>query len=376
LQAATPEEAAGTSTGVYSGLLHTLPNFRLDSLPRPCQKPTLIFSAFRLYIYTIYLDLKIAKQNTIQLSAMLSTKEEIKSALEAYCSHIAATNRRVLEAFIPVMVNWVPNEDWELAEDEIPATRLKSLSHLVGFPDVVGQLSDPTDLLTRWEELVPLLELDGVRRLRVSREEEDERGRKYLVSSDVLADQEDRALQFDEYVTAIEAALRERALEEVRGTIAFPEELRILFELGVDGLLGSDLEKYRDMWGCTFWVGPGQEFVEKVVSRVGGPDDNMLKDPKYCMTLRDMSSLEEGWVVAGGWDTGCTLDAIWCCAVFCRRTDEEEFAWRYTITCESDARVFDTIPQLLDYYKDFGQTNMDQLIADANEECLFWGSDF
>jgi hypothetical protein len=34
--------------------------------------------------------------------SMLSTREELKSALEAYCSYIAANNRRALEAFIPV----------------------------------------------------------------------------------------------------------------------------------------------------------------------------------------------------------------------------------------------------------------------------------
>jgi hypothetical protein len=302
---------------------------------------------------------------------MLSTKEEeLKSALEAYCSSIAAHNRRALEALIPVIANWVPDEDWELAEDEVLPMKLKSLCHLVGFWDVVGRLSDPTDLLTRrWEELVPLLELDGVRRLCVPwEEEEDEEVGKYPVA--VLADQEYRALKFDEYVTVIEAALRERVLEEARGTIAFPEEFRILSKLGVDGLLGAGLAKYRDWWGCTFWVGPGEEPIEKVVSRVSGPDDNILEG--YRQTLR--SGLQDGWVVAGGWDTGYTHDAQFCCAVFCRRVNEEdsEFAWRYTITCESDARVFDTIPQLLDYFKDFQQNSMDHVInLEANEESLF-----
>jgi hypothetical protein len=88
-----------------------------------------------------------------------------------------------------------------------------------------------------------------------------------------LADQEYRALKFDEYVTIIEAALRERALEEVRSTIAFPEELRILSKLGVDGLLGVGPQGRRDWKGIAFWVGPGAEPIEKVDSRVGGLND-------------------------------------------------------------------------------------------------------
>jgi hypothetical protein len=229
------------------------------------------------------------------------------------------------------------DEDWELAEDEILPEKLKRLCGLVGFWDIVGRLSDPTDLLTRWEKCVPLLELDGVCRLRVPREEKCEEGGKYPVA--MLADQEYRVLKFEEYVTVIEATLGERALEEGRGTIAFPEELRILSELGVDGLLGAGLENCRSWWGIAFWFGPGEEPIEKVVSRVGGPDDNIQG---LCLTLRAISSLEEGWVVAGGWDTGYAHDAEFCCAVFCRRADEEdaEFAWRYTRTCESDARVF------------------------------------
>lgn len=44
--------------------------------------------------------------------SMLSTTEELKSALEAYCSCITANNRRALQAFIPVIANWLPEEGW------------------------------------------------------------------------------------------------------------------------------------------------------------------------------------------------------------------------------------------------------------------------
>jgi hypothetical protein len=41
-----------------------------------------------------------------------------------------------------------------------------------------------------------------------------------------------------------------------------------------------------------------------------------------------------------------------CCAVFCRRVDETDFAWRYTanLSCYvADQLIFETIPQLLDW---------------------------
>ncbi|OIW24854.1 hypothetical protein CONLIGDRAFT_72629 [Coniochaeta ligniaria NRRL 30616] len=294
---------------------------------------------------------------------MLSTREEIRSALEAYCSYIAGENRRALEILVPIIANWVPDEDWELAEDEILPQKLKFLGGLVDIPDVSPRLSDPTDLLTRYEELVPLSELDGVRRFRVLRE-----GGPGEEPVEVLADQEYRARKFDEYAAAVEAALKERCIEEARGTIAVPEELRILSELGVDGLLGPGLQYHRSMWGCAFWAGPGEE-PEKLISRVSGP---VTVHGRYRTTLASWAGLEEDeWVMAGGWDTGDCIDGQWCYAMYCRRVSEEEFAWRYTVGSQYDSQVFDTIPQLLDYIKDFWETSIDQIRRDdANEESL------
>jgi hypothetical protein len=305
-------------------------------------------------------------------------REQIKSALEAYRSYIMASNRRALETLIPIIANWMPEEDSDFFEDmtkdDVPRIRLKSLSQLLGFDSVVRRLSDPTELLTRWEELAPLLELDGVARLYgpSQEEEEDEDGVKYPLL--VLADQEYRELKFNEYVTAVEAALRDRVVEEARDTVAFPEELRILFELGVDGLSGCGLPIWQAQGcGCHFWTGLGEEPIEDVVSRVQGPDTQL---GAWGGTIRESFDLAadygEEWVVAGGWGIGRGNDAQTCYAVFCRRADEEEFAWRYAIICESVAYSFDTIPQLLDCYKDFEQIAMDyHLECDADERILF-----
>ncbi|OIW34820.1 hypothetical protein CONLIGDRAFT_626870 [Coniochaeta ligniaria NRRL 30616] len=311
---------------------------------------------------------------------MLSTREEIKSALEAYCSEIAANNRRGLETLIPIIANWVPKEGSEfddVPEDEVPRFRLESLCHLVGHWGIIGRLSDPTELLTRWDELAPLVELDGVIRLRAPGQDSEMNidGRTYPL--EVLADQEYRELKFNEYVTVVEAALRERVLEEARDTVAFPEELRILFELGVDGLCGPGLIEWQGQGcGCHFWIGLGREGVEDVAARVQGPDTEMRRwgvTIRGCFTQAPWPDQGPGeWVIAGGWGIGTGHDAQTCCAVFCRRPDEEEFAWRYVISCEYDQVVFNTIPDLFEYYKDFEQGAFDQRVEDyADEGSLF-----
>lgn len=106
---------------------------------------------------------------------------------------------------------------------------------------------------------MPLLELHRLNRLRSPgfEEDEDEEGVRHPVA--VLADQEYRELKFNEYVAVVEAALLDSVLEEARDTVAFPEELRILFELGVKGLSGAGLAKWQGQFGYAFWIGLGQE---------------------------------------------------------------------------------------------------------------------
>lgn len=289
-------------------------------------------------------------------------------------SYIAANNRRALERLIPIIVNWVPNEDFE--EDErsddqfILRHKLQSLEyHLLEFGAIVLKFSDPTDVLTRWDELVPLLELDGVNRLRLpGYDGDDDDGIPLPVA--VLADQQYREVKFNEYVTAVEAALEDRVLEEARGSVAFPEELRVLFELGVDGLCGPGLAGLRSMFGCDFWIGLGKERIGDVVARVGVPGDGLL--PWGGANWQVFDGLDDdgdqNFVIAGGWGVGSGLDAQNCCAVFCRRKDEEEFAWWYTISDEYGSFAFDTIPKLLDYYKDYQQTAFE---GDVDQLALF-----
>lgn len=282
---------------------------------------------------------------------MLSTKEDIRSALDAYRSHIAAQNRLALEIYIPAIANWVPNEDFELDEDEVLPRKLEALSGVLGDWDLEDAgVSEPTELLTRYEELVPVLDLDGVGRIR-----------QHNLRQDGAGDKEFRARQIEEYFTVIEAALKERSLEEVRGTIAVPEELRILCDLGVDSLHGPGLGRYRSQVQTAFWDGPG-EVPARLVERVRDPGD---------LESHAGLGLFDELVIAGGWEIGDGNYAT-CCTVFCRKVDEKEFAWRYTFTEEGDFRIFDTIPQLLEWYKSLREERLDHVRDDAaDEETMF-----
>jgi hypothetical protein len=70
-----------------------------------------------------------------------------------------------LEIYLPVIANWVPDEDWELSGEEVLPQKLVSLSGLLDCDLEEARLSDPAELLTRYDVLVPLLEIDGVARM-------------------------------------------------------------------------------------------------------------------------------------------------------------------------------------------------------------------
>jgi hypothetical protein len=282
---------------------------------------------------------------------MLSTRDEITTALDAYCSYISAQNRQALEFYVPLIINTRPPED-DIDEDEIPQMRLNSLSTLLSASNHViqrvrdgepGLISAPEEVLTRYDELVPWLGLDGVFR--------------FQESGPAFHDR--REVCRAEYFDSIERALKEKCLEEVRGTIAIPEELRILAEMGVDGLYGPGLGSYKTKHQAIFWVGPGEK-PEYYIARV-----------QTAAKLASDTGLEtSGWVIGGGWKTGEGEGAV-CYALYCRRDDEEEFAWRYIVSLEGDQPMFETLPELLGWYKGFREQKIEDIRAYFSEEQVF-----
>lgn len=91
--------------------------------------------------------------------------------------------------------------------------------------DGLEGISAPGDVLDRYEELATKVRLDGTM---------------------TIEDPETRAAKRQEYMSALSDSLREKSLEEVRGTMAIPEEFRELSE-PVDRVLGPG-QGYRDLF--------------------------------------------------------------------------------------------------------------------------------
>ncbi|KAF6837272.1 hypothetical protein CPLU01_03136 [Colletotrichum plurivorum] len=260
---------------------------------------------------------------------MHSTPEEIKAALDAYRSHVAARNRQALEVYVPVIAR-AEVEPGDLEnDDDIVGLRMDSVRQLVGAEEedfVELGIDVPGDVLEKYEALVPLVGLDGVSA--PSGPEQDE----------------ERRARGEEYFTAVEDALREKSLEEVRDEITVPGELRQLATF-VDGIHapGLDHERMGSLWAGV------RESPAAAARRV-----------KPAEEMKTSSGLDWRWEVAGGWEWGDAAEEGPFCVVYCRRADDddkkEEWAWRYTFLSFYDYStwVFDTIPELLAWYRDFG----------------------
>ncbi|KAL0931914.1 uncharacterized protein CTRU02_212868 [Colletotrichum truncatum] len=202
-------------------------------------------------------------------------------------------------------------------------------------------ISAPEDVLARYDAVAPELGLEGVtvpRGVRAGRELE-------------------RAKQWHEYFWIILSELKETCLEEVRESITIPEELLVLAE-HVDAVDGAGLPKYRGMHQIAFWWGlndrlwGNRDYDRKTAARVKSPWE-----------LKSIAGLGHGWEVAGGWSAGEGAEGMFC-VVYCRRRrhdgQEEGWAWRYTFVSHHNfsSWVFDTIPQLLLWYREFNEERL------------------
>ncbi|KAF6820528.1 hypothetical protein CSOJ01_00784 [Colletotrichum sojae] len=279
---------------------------------------------------------------------MHSTPEEIKAALDAYRSHVAARNRQALEVYVPVIAR-AEVEPGDLESDgDIVGLRMDSVRQLVGAEEQdfteLGILV-PGDVLEMYEALVLLVGLDGVSAPPSGEQDEERRARG------------------EEYFSALEEALRQKSSEDVRDEITVPAELREL-AMFVDGIDAPGLDHER--MGC-LWAGV-RESPAAAAKRV-----------KPAEEVKTSSGLDWRWEVAGGWEWGDAAEEGPFCVVYCRRADDDdnkqEWAWRYTFLSFYDysSWVFDTIPELLAWYRDFGVEDKLPAEEDLDVERLLEG---
>ncbi|KAJ3938975.1 uncharacterized protein N0V96_011087 [Colletotrichum fioriniae] len=204
---------------------------------------------------------------------MYSTREGIKAAVDAYRAHIAGRNRRALEVYVQLATQVeLDPEDWG---DEAEDLRVDCFGSVLSRNDARTLISSPEDMLTKYDELAPLCDLD-------------------------------------------ESALKAKCLEEVRDSIAAPPELRILAEY-VGALTGPGMGETKWTYQAVFWTGASPQ-TEALI-------DATVKKPQEL-----------------------TVDGCW-----------DPWAWRYMAYGPDDSKTFDTIPELLEWYRRYREREVPEI---------------
>lgn len=260
---------------------------------------------------------------------MYSSPAEILAALNEYRSYIAAGNRRALDIFIPFITKAQEPAAGDFGiEFDVDKQRIEVLKHLIGDREILDKegITAPAELLDRYDDLAPRLGLDGT----------------------FVIDNGERTRKQDEYFSAIEEALKQKSLEEVRGMISIPEEFRSLAE-HVDGLYGPGLGYWRSINQFAAWWGLIED-GEIYSARVKTPDE--LNSWIYLT--------DNGWTVGGGWDLGTGQD-VKLFAVYCRMPEDNSWGWRYVASWEGNEEVFETIPEVFKWHTHFCEQDISQI---------------
>ncbi|KAK8062430.1 hypothetical protein PG997_014527 [Apiospora hydei] len=246
----------------------------------------------------------------------VTNRAEILEALANYRQHVAARNRYALEQYVPLAESAEPNDlVADMDEDGIAEERMFFLEYFVGqgFDRLAGgrELRRPADLLTHYDEVAPQLGLDGTCRPT--------------------------------------PCLPARALPRLGpGRHRLPPELLVVAEQ-VDCLHGPGLEPEREQQGIPFWT---MLDLEKTPQFVVEPDELAGTS-----SLVEVSDLE----VAAGWNCGHGYpgDAyvLLCREPLAEGDDEENddarpWSWKYTVDIDFAARLFHSMPEFLEAYKD------------------------
>ncbi|KAK2023651.1 hypothetical protein LX32DRAFT_731982 [Colletotrichum zoysiae] len=260
---------------------------------------------------------------------MYPTREDIKAAVDAYRAHIAERNRRALEVYVQLATQAELNpEDWG---DEAEDLRVDCFGSVLGRDDTRNLISSPEDMLTKFDELAPLCDLDGCGWS--------------LPTSD----------EQELYFSRLESALKAKCLEEVRDSITAPPELRILAEY-VGALTGPGMGETKWTYQAVFWTGASPETDLTI--------DATVKKPQEL-------TVDGCWDVAVGWESGHGVDSFFY-IVYCRRAQPEgqvePWAWRYMAYGPEDCKTFDTIPELLEWYSRYREREVPRIEdLDADE---------
>ncbi|KAI5925836.1 hypothetical protein F4810DRAFT_708348 [Camillea tinctor] len=255
------------------------------------------------------------------------TESEIIDALDDYRNHILEHNTKVFMLLVHVAETAEAPEDFddeEIAEmrrefmwDQLCVSRPESLP-----TDDPRLITVPSDVLRWWDDIVaiPELALDG---------------------TVVIEAECQRAAWREEYRAGIEAGLR--AMGGQAAKLWFPDDFAVIME-HVDSLEGPGWPLYREHYQqVCFWNGLG-ETADAVAERV-------WTDPEALKRKVGRRS----WDVLAGWECGRGADAT-CFIVYFRDQEDQRIGywwWRYVVHLGPDVYIFDSVVQLLGWYKTF-----------------------
>ncbi|KAH0432667.1 hypothetical protein CcaCcLH18_06243 [Colletotrichum camelliae] len=275
---------------------------------------------------------------------MYSPAEEIEAAVEVYRSHISEHNRRIVQVYVSLVADAEPEEgDFEDDED-INELRLEALHPICGM-DLTDLVSTPREILTRWEELCAVYDLDGT-------------------GTSGKPSEEEVALR-EEWHLLVEKNLKKSCLEEVRESIAFPEEFRALAK-SVNALTGPGLTELKSRHQASFLVGRyAPPYAE-------GCAADMVKTPEWLA-----EHVDGGWDCAAGWDAGSGFRHAFY-VVYYRRSaaqpdapgSPEPWGWRYFSSDPVNFGVFDTIPEFLAWYSMYREPSVPDASSMTGYEVL------
>ncbi|KAK2049441.1 hypothetical protein LZ31DRAFT_622584 [Colletotrichum somersetense] len=252
---------------------------------------------------------------------MYSPPEEMDDAAVVLRDVGAVCLNGSLKVYVSLVAYAEPEEgDFEDDED-INELRLQAL-HPIFDMDLLNLVSTPREVLSRWEELCVVYDLDGT-------------------GTSGKPSKEEVALR-EEWHSLVEKHLKKSCLGEVQESIKFPGEFRTLAK-SVNALAGPGLTELKSRHQASFEVGRyAPPHAEEAATE-------MVKTPEWLT-----EHVDGGWDCAAGWDAGSGFRHAFY-VVYCRRLaaqpvaagsqEPEPWAWSYFSSDSMDFGVFDTIPE-------------------------------
>lgn len=270
---------------------------------------------------------------------MKNTVAEIEDSLARYRDLSEQANATALDAFIDAILGADYFEDEsrrsEYTDEDMMQEKDEALASILGniIGDEVEELASATDLLSRFEDFAPKYSLDGT----VGGEMED--GERDTLTT--------------AYFDAVEAALRDKAPEEVKGIISVPGEFRILAK-HILGIRGGGLNMYKREHVLDFWDDGG---ISQLPSRILAPDN-----------IPGIHAVKSR--VALGWNQATSLDGALTC-IFVQETDDT-WAWSFLWSGYYETQIF-SITELLDWVFNTTEPDLGYFLAGYSFEDVMDG---